>query len=337
MIKALLGESLENNMVRCQLCAHECRISPGKSGVCRVRKNVAGELFSLNADRVIAANIDPIEKKPLYHFLPGSRSFSIAAMGCNFSCRFCQNHDLSMVDDETAIRGDAIAPEQLVALARRNRAQSISYTYTEPTVYFELALETARLAHEAGLRNVLVSNGYMSARALSMLGPLLDGANIDLKSFSDDFYKTYCSARLGPVLETIRAMKAMGIWIEITTLLIPGLNDERREIAALIAFLSDLDRDIPWHVSRFFPHYRLQDIPPTEAAVIHAFLQLAEDSGLRFPYGGNLADSRWSDTRCPACHETVIERRGYHIEVRGLRSGICRFCGAPLPGTWDAG
>lgn len=337
MIKALLGEPLENNVVRCHLCAHECRIAAGKSGICRVRKNLAGELFSLNADRVVAANIDPIEKKPLYHFLPGSSSFSIAAMGCNFSCRFCQNHAISMVDDEMAVQGDLIPPEQLVALARRNRAQSISYTYTEPTVFFELALETARLAREAGLRNVLVSNGYMSARALSMLGPLLDGANIDLKSFSDDFYKKYCSARLGPVLEMIRAMKAMGVWVEVTTLLIPGLNDDRREIVKLIEFLRGLDPDIPWHVSRFFPHYRLEDIPPTTAASIHAFLQLAEDNGLHFPYGGNLADSRWSDTRCPGCHETLIERRGYHVEVTGLRSGICRFCGAPVPGTWSAG
>ena len=335
MIKAFLGELAENNLVICRLCAHECRIADGKTGVCRVRKNLSGELFSLNADRVIAANIDPIEKKPLYHFLPGSRSFSIAAMGCNFSCRFCQNHSISMVDEKTVIQGEAIAPEQLVALARKNRAHSISYTYTEPTVFFELALETARLAHAAGLRNVLVSNGYMSARALAMLGPFLDGANIDLKSFSDDFYKTYCSARLGPVLETIRSMKAMGIWIEVTTLLIPGLNDEPREIASLVAFLCGLDRDIPWHVSRFFPHYRMEDVPPTAAASIHAFLQLAGESGLRFPYGGNLADSRWSDTRCPNCHETVIARRGYEVEISGLRSGNCRFCGVKLPGVWN--
>ncbi|MCU0235528.1 MAG: AmmeMemoRadiSam system radical SAM enzyme [Acidobacteria bacterium] len=337
MIKALFGESLANKAVQCRLCAHECRIAPGKTGVCRVRKNLDGELFSLNADRVIAANIDPIEKKPLYHFLPGSRSFSIAAMGCNFSCGFCQNHDISLVEDEAAIRGDSVAPAQLVALALRNRAQSISYTYTEPTVFFELALETARQARAAGLRNVLVSNGYMSAAALAMIGPFLDAANIDLKSFSDDFYKNNCSARLQPVLDTIRAMKAMGIWIEVTTLLIPGRNDDPREIAQLIEFLCGLDRNIPWHVSRFFPHHRLQDVPPTAAASIHAFLRAAENSGLRFPYGGNLADSRWSDTRCPACGETIIVRRGYHVEIAGLRSGNCRFCGKGLPGIWGAG
>jgi pyruvate formate lyase activating enzyme len=335
MIKALFGEPAENNLVICRLCAHECRIAEGKTGVCRVRKNLAGELFSLNGDRVIAANTDPIEKKPLYHFLPGSRSFSIAAMGCNFSCRFCQNHSISMVDDEANIQGDPVSPEQLVALARRNRVHSISYTYTEPTVFFELVLETARLARAAGLRNVLVSNGYMSARALAMLGPFLDGANIDLKSFSAAFYKQYCSARLEPVLETIRAMKAMGVWVEVTTLLIPGLNDDRREVTDLIAFLCGLDRDMPWHVSRFFPQYRMADIPPTEAASIHAFLQLAWENGLRFPYGGNLADSRWSDTRCPKCQETVIARHGYRVDASGLLSGNCRFCGATLPGIWN--
>ena len=337
MIKALLGECSGNKVVRCRLCAHECRIAPGKTGICRVRKNLDGELVSLNADRIIAANIDPIEKKPLYHFQPGSLSFSIAAMGCNFSCSFCQNHDISLVEDEASIRGDRVVPEQLVALALKNRAQSISYTYTEPTVFFELAMETARLARAAGLRNVLVSNGYMSAPALSLIGPLLDAANIDLKSFSEDFYKKYCSARLEPVLDTIRAMKEMGMWIEITTLLIPGLNDDPREIGRLIEFLCALDRNIPWHVSRFFPHHRMRDLPPTEAGSIHAFLQAAEDRGLCFPYGGNLADSRWSDTRCPACGETIIVRRGYHVEIVGLRAGNCRYCGNAVPGTWDAG
>ena len=185
------------------MCAHECHLMNGKLGLCHVRKNIDGDLVSLNSDRVIATNMDPIEKKPLYHFLPGSRSFSIAAMGCNFSCRFCQNHSISMVQTENDIHGDMVTPEQLLAIALRNHAQSISYTYTEPTVFFELMFETAKLAHNAGIKNVLVSNGYMSPQALSLLRPYLHAANIDLKSFSDDFYKKYCSARLEPVLETI--------------------------------------------------------------------------------------------------------------------------------------
>ena len=335
MIKALLGETAGNHRVICRLCAHECRIAEGKTGICRVRKNVGGELFSLNSDRVVAAHIDPIEKKPLYHFLPGSRSFSVAAMGCNFSCRFCQNHAISMVDEETAIQGDAVAPEQLVALAKEHNARSIAYTYTEPTVFFELVLETARRARAAGIRNVLVSNGYLTSRALALLGPFLDGANIDLKAFSDGFYRKYCSARLQPVLETIAAVKAMGIWLEVTTLLIPGLNDEPRQIAELVGFLRGLDRDIPWHVSRFFPQYHMEDIPPTDAESICRYLRLAEDGGLHFPYGGNLPDSRWSHTLCPQCRGMLIERSGYHARIVGLHEGACRSCGAAVAGVWS--
>ncbi len=335
MIKALLGESRANNQVVCHLCAHECRIAEGKTGICRVRKNLKGELFSLNSDRVVAMNMDPIEKKPLYHFLPGSRSFSIAAMGCNFSCRFCQNHSISIVAEEGGIKGDPVSPEQLLALAQQNGARSISYTYTEPTVFFELVLETSRLARAAGLKNVLVSNGYMTRQALALLGPFLDGANIDLKSFNGDFYRRYCSARLEPVLATIAAMKDMGVWLEVTTLLIPGLNDDPREITGLISFLRGVGEDVPWHVSRFFPQYQLAEIPPTEAAAIHACLQRAEEQGLKFPYGGNLPDSRWSNTRCPTCRETLIERSGYRIKNIGLDSGSCRFCGARVPGTWE--
>ena len=303
--------------------------------MCRVRKNIQGELFSLNADRIVARNIDPIEKKPMYHFLPGSRSFSIAAMGCNFSCRFCQNHSISMVNEESAILGDKMSPEQLVALALKNRTQSISYTYTEPTVFFELVLETSRLAHAAGIKNVLVSNGYMTPQALALLGPFLDGANIDLKSFNDGFYKKYCSARLQPVLQTISAMKAMGIWVEVTTLLIPGLNDDRLEIDGLLSFLCDLGAEIPWHASRFFPNYRLLDVPPTATGAIHDFLQLAAEKGLKFPYGGNMADSQWSNTRCPQCRQTLIERSGYRIANPGLEQGRCRFCGETIPGIWQ--
>ena len=335
MIKALLGESQGGKQVVCHLCAHECRIPEGKTGVCHVRKNLGGELFSLNSDRVIATNMDPIEKKPLYHFLPSSLSFSIAAMGCNFSCHFCQNHSISIVKNDNDIQGDNVTPEQLVAIAQKNRARSISYTYTEPTVFFELATETAGLAHAAGMKNVLVSNGYLTRQALALLGPFLDGANIDLKSFNDDFYKKYCSARLRPVLDTISAMKEMGIWVEVTTLLIPGLNDDRIEISGLISFLFDLDPNIPWHVSRFLPHYRLLAIPPTEERVIHDFLQLAADKGMRFLYGGNLTDSKWSDTRCPSCHEVLIKRLGYHVENSGLRAGCCRFCGMDIPGVWE--
>lgn len=335
MIQALLYEKKENKQVTCHLCAHECRLADGKLGLCHVRKNIGGDLFTLNFDRVVAMNMDPIEKKPLYHFLPGSRSFSIAAMGCNFSCRFCQNHAISMMQTENDIHGDRVTPEQLVASALRNRAQSISYTYTEPTVFFELVLETAKLARLAGLKNVLVSNGYMTGQALNLLGPFLDAANIDLKSFNDDFYKKYCSARLKPVLEDISALKAMGIWVEVTTLLIPSLNDDRDEILQLVSFLHELDANIPWHVSRFFPQHQLLDIPPTSADLIYEVLQIGADKGLNFLYGGNIADSHWNDTRCPQCQKTLIKRSGYLSENLGLQGGACRFCGNKIAGIWE--
>jgi pyruvate formate lyase activating enzyme len=335
MIKAELFEKGTQKQVICRLCAHQCRLHDGAIGICRVRKNIAGILYSLNYDHVVAMHMDPIEKKPLYHFMPGSSSFSIAAMGCNFSCRFCQNHSISMVNEEHEIVGDAISPEQLVENALKNRADSISYTYTEPTVFFELMLETSRLAQQEGIKNVMVSNGYMSSQALSMLGPFLDAANIDLKAFSENFYNKYCSARLKPVLETISALRARGIWLEITTLLIPGLNDDNEEIKHLISFLLELDDSIPWHISRFFPQYQLQNIQATAQESIHNFLRLGTELGLKYLYGGNLTVDCWNDTRCPCCEKKLIRRQGYQTEVLALQAGKCQFCGQSIPGVWE--
>lgn len=334
MIRAELFEKKIKDQVICRLCAHQCRIQDGATGVCRVRKNIAGILYSLNSDRVVAMHMDPIEKKPLYHFLPGSSTFSIAAMGCNFSCRFCQNHSISMVNEEQKILGESISPRQLVENALKNHARSISYTYTEPTVFFELMLETARLARQAGLKNVMVSNGYMTSQALSLLGPFLDAANIDLKAFSDTFYKKYCSARLQPVLDTICAMKARGIWLEITTLLIPGLNDDGEEIRRLISFLLELDDHMPWHVSRFFPQYQLRHIQPTAQDSIYAFLRLGAEMGLKYLYGGNLPSDIWNDTHCPRCKKKLIRRLGYQTEILALQSGKCQSCGQDIPGIF---
>jgi pyruvate formate lyase activating enzyme len=335
VIKAELFEKDIQNQVICHLCAHQCRLHDGATGVCRVRKNIAGILYSLNADHVVAIHMDPIEKKPLYHFLPGSNTFSIAAMGCNFSCCFCQNYSISMVNEEHEIQGENISPEQLVENALKNRAQSISYTYTEPTIFFELMLETARLARQAGLKNVMVSNGYMTGQALSLLGPFLDAVNIDLKAFNENFYNKYCSARLKPVLETISALRDMGIWLEITTLLIPGLNDDSEEIKCLISFLLELDANMPWHVSRFFPQYQLQHIPPTAQDAIEKFLRLGAEMGLKYLYGGNLTSDCWNDTHCPCCEKKLIQRRGYQTEVIALQSGKCRFCSQEIPGVWE--
>jgi pyruvate formate lyase activating enzyme len=336
MKQALLYEK-EGKIVICKLCAHHCRLKEGRVGVCGVRKNMNGELYSLNYDKVCATHADPIEKKPLYHFLPGSTSYSIATMGCNFKCKFCQNNSLSVVESETRIYGEAISPEKLVGAALRYNSGSIAYTYSEPTIFFELMLETAKLAKEEGIRNIMVTNGYMSREAFEMISPWLDGANIDLKAFSEDFYKELCKAKLAPVLDTIKVMKAHGIWVELTTLLIPDLNTDEGEIKELISFILSVDESIPWHVSRFFPHHRLQDVSPTPTSSIYDVLHMGREMGLKFVYAGNVGGDRFAHTRCPACDTVLIKRSGYFTQILNLSNGTCSHCNQPIPGVWKRG
>ncbi len=337
MKPALLFEKYEKDgaqKVRCLLCPHHCILDDRQVGICGVRQNLKGELFSLNYDRVAATHIDPIEKKPLYHFLPGSTSYSLAAMGCNFHCVFCQNHSLSRVEDAGQIYGEAIPPEQLVKNALRNHCQSISYTYSEPTIYFELMLETAKLAKEKGLKNVMVTNGYIGGPALEMLAPYMDAANVDLKAFTGEFYRKYCGARLEPVLETIKAMKQKGIWVELTTLLIPGLNTDLGEMKELISFILSVDKTIPWHVSRFYPQYKLTEVPPTDPKTMFAVLDTAKTMGIAYLYAGNVSPAGWEDTRCPQCRSVLIERQGYFTRVLKFSNGVCGTCGQAIPGVW---
>lgn len=339
MQKALLFESHgkpDELKVRCLLCAHHCILGEGQAGVCGVRKNRGGTLYSLNYDKVAATHNDPIEKKPLYHFLPGSTSYSLAAMGCNFSCKFCQNSSLSEVRSERHIDGDAISPVQLVASALDYGAQSISYTYSEPTVYFELMLETAQLAHQQGLKNNMVTNGFMSVEALEMIGPYLDAANVDLKAYSDLFYKTWCGGRMEPVKETIRGMKARGVWVEVTTLMIPGLNDNREELKQLIGFMLEVDENMPWHVSRFYPQHRLMDRGPTSPAAIFSILETAREMGLKYVYAGNVASDKFSDTRCPGCGALLIQRNGYYTRIIDLKGSQCGSCQYPVAGVFTS-
>jgi pyruvate formate lyase activating enzyme len=334
MKEARLYEKLDGARVRCALCAHACTLADGRAGLCRVRRNAGGTLYSLNYDKLAAAHLDPIEKKPLHHFLPGSASFSIAAMGCNFSCGFCQNHSLSVVDGEADIAGSPVTPQQLVAAACAERAASISYTYTEPTVFFELMAETAELARARGLKNVMVSNGYMSAAAFDEARAWLDAANIDIKAFSDGFYRARCGARLQPVLDTVRAMKRAGVWVEITTLVIPGLNDTDEQAEGIAAFIAGIDPEMPWHVSRFYPQHRLSDRPPTPEGDIERFLEIGARRGLTHLYAGNVAGDAWAHTRCPRCRALLIERHGYNTTLTGLEGGACRACGRVLAGVW---
>lgn len=334
-MEALLYEKLADSKVRCRLCHHRCIVGPGRRGICNVRENQGGQLNTLVYGKLIARHIDPIEKKPFFHIMPGSLSYSIATVGCNFSCRFCQNADIAQMpaDQGGRILGETVLPEAVVRAAEKGGCRSIAYTYTEPTVYFETALETARIARERGLLNVFVSNGYMTLEAVEMIQPFLDAANIDLKAFNDDFYKTYCGARLEPVKETLKAMKKAGIFLEVTTLVIPGLNDDPRELSALAGFIAaELGPDTPWHVSRFHPVYRLTDRPPTPVATLIDARDIGLAAGLKHIYLGNVPGSGGEDTACPGCGKTVIRRQGFQVLKNRLKNGACPDCGERIHG-----
>jgi len=335
MKEAYLYERVKDETVRCLLCSHRCLIRSGDRGMCNVRENRAATLFTLVYDKIIARNADPIEKKPIYHFLPGTRSYSIATPGCNFKCTFCQNADISqMPSDLKQILGEPIPPEQIVQDALATGCATISYTYTEPTVYFELALDTAVLATSKGLKNVFVTNGYMTRECLERIHPHLHAANVDLKAFRDEFYKKQCRAKLGPVLESIQTMKEMGIWVEVTTLLIPGLNDSEEELKEIADFLVGIDPAIPWHISRFHPTYRLTSSPPTPATMVRKARQIGYDRGLQYVYTGNLPGDEGENTFCHKCGELLIERFGFYVRQSMIREGRCQHCSAQVPGVW---
>ncbi len=335
MIPAMFSRPSDDGRIVCSLCPHSCKLNEGQTGICGVRQNMGGKLFSLNSDKVAAIHSDPIEKKPLYHFLPGSESLSIAAMGCNFKCRFCQNHSISMVEDISDIAGERVKPEDIIDAAKRAGASSISYTYTEPTIYYELMYETAKAAKADGLRNVMVSNGFISQEPLEKIIPFMDGANIDLKSFSNDFYSYYCGGKLAPVLDTIRILDRSDCWLELTTLLIPELNSSEEEVGEIISFITDTNPEIPWHISRFFPHFKEGERSATNTDLIEEVLDKAKERGIKYVYGGNFDSGKWGNTRCSECGEILINRRGYHIDIENFSDGNCTNCNAEIAGVWS--
>jgi pyruvate formate lyase activating enzyme len=335
MTEAWFYKKLTQDNVQCQLCPHACVISPGRFGQCRVRQNVAGVLYSLVSDQIIATHVDPIEKKPLYHVLPGSRSFSIATVGCNFRCDFCQNYHISQ-QRAGEIPAQTILPAEIVALAKTSHCRSIAYTYTEPTIYFELAFACARLAHEQGLLNVFVTNGYINPEPLEMIRPYLDAANVDLKAFDENFYQKYTGGKLSSVLQTLKLMQRLKIFIEVTTLIIPQLNDDKARLFELAKFIKDeLGADTPWHISRFFPQYKMQQLPPTPESTIRQACEIGKAAGLRYVYAGNLAATSNENTYCFQCGELLIERLGYQIHQNRVESGKCPACGTPVAGIFD--
>jgi pyruvate formate lyase activating enzyme len=334
MKEAYLYHKLKNNSVRCDLCNHRCVIKISSRGKCCVRENINGTLYSLVYEKAISENVDPVEKKPLFHFLPGTRSLSIATVGCNFKCFFCQNYEISQMPcDYKRIEGRDISPEQLVKDALKYKCRSISYTYTEPTIYFEYAYDTAVLAHEEGIKNVFVTNGFMSRECIEKARPYLDAANIDLKSFSDEFYRNKVGGRLKPVLDNIRFMKEIGIWVEVTTLIIPGLNDSNEELGKIAEFLADTGCDIPWHISAYYPQYKAS-IPPTDAEVIYNAVDIGKKAGLRYVYSGNIQGDNNENTYCCSCGNLLIKRVGFNVSDLKVKKNLCPNCGSKLDGVF---
>jgi len=336
MKQARLWKPLKQGTIQCRLCNHYCAIQSGKRGICGVRENREGTLYALNYDKIAAINLDPVEKKPLYHFQPGTHTLSFATMGCNFTCSFCQNWTLSQPPgDDGTIQGQAATPEQLVNEAVRLGAASISYTYSEPTIFFEIMEDTAILAHEHGLKNIMVSNGFMSKECLDALTPHIDAINVDLKCFTESFYKELAGARLKPVLDNLKRIKhELDWWLEITTLLIPGKNDSPEELDQLTDFLAnEIGADTPWHISRFHPDYKMEDTPVTQSDSLQYAYDLGKKKGLKYVYVGNMPGLDKQHTDCPDCGRELINRTGFTPGKLDIRSGKCPHCGAAIPGV----
>jgi len=335
-MEAYLYETIKDNKVLCKLCNHRCVIKEGELGICSVRENHKGTLKTHVYGKLIARHIDPIEKKPLFHFLPGSLSYSIATVGCNFRCLFCQNADIAQMpsDNPGMIIGDLSTPEDVVNAAEKGKCKSIAYTYTEPTVFFEFAHDTAKLAKKRGIYNVFVTNGYMTSEAIEMISPYLDAANVDLKAFNDDFYKNYCQAKLVHVKKTLQRMKTLGVFVEVTTLLIPGLNDDKAELKDLAAFIAiSLGSETPWHISRFHPTYKLTDRPTTPVKTLIKAREIGLNAGLKYVYTGNAPGENGEKTFCYNCSRTLIDRWGYTIRKNSIENNRCPHCGAIIDGV----
>lgn len=332
--KALFYKKLSNGRVQCTLCPRACVVSRGGRGFCRVRENREGEYYTLAHSNPCAVHIDPIEKKPLFHFVPGTTALSIATAGCNFACKNCQNHDISQArPDETM--NFPLSPKNIVELAVKYATPTIAYTYTEPTVFYEYMIETARLARRKGILNIYHSNGYINQDALAELARYLDGANVDLKGFSDSFYREITGGTLSPVLESLVTLKKNNVWLEITNLLIPSKNDSDKMIDDLCRWVKDeLGEETPLHFSRFYPEYKLQNLPPTPIETLKKAAGVARAHGLKYVYIGNVPGADEENTRCATCGEIVIGRTGYYVHTYKITAGRCDFCGGEVAGRW---
>jgi pyruvate formate lyase activating enzyme len=333
--EAYLYEKLENKFVQCHLCAHRCRIAESKFGFCGVRQNIDGTLYTHVYGKAIASHVDPIEKKPLYHFFPGSFALSIATIGCNFHCQFCQNWEIS----QSSIRdgsypGEDFLPQDVVKAALKNNCLSISYTYTEPTIFFEYAFDTAKLAKEKNLYNNFVTNGYMTRECLEMINPYLDAANVDLKFFRDESYRKICAGSLQPVLDSIKLMHELGVWVEVTTLVVPGENDSEAQLRDCAEFIAGVDKNMPWHISRFQPNYKFTDRQATPEKTLKQAQEIGFKAGLNYIYVGNVWG--WgNDTHCHKCKKLLIRREVFSVLEYNIKEGKCPFCDTIIPGVFS--
>lgn len=361
--EARFYEPLADGRVLCTLCPHDCRIPDGARGACAVRYNHQGKLYTLVYDKVAAREVNPIEKKPLFHFHPGSRAYSISTVGCNLRCSFCQNWDMSqwpkdhlprhieagsageaaepicpqLAELEHAIVGETVTPGEIVQAARDARCRSVSYTFTEPTIFYELAYDTAVLARQQGLKNTFVTNGFISPGPVREISTVLDGANVDLKFFRDETYRRVSRARLQPILDAIALYHELGVWLEVTTLVIPGLNDSDRELKDIAGFIHDLDPAIPWHVTQFYPTYKMLERPPTPAATLQRAREIGLQTGLHYVYEGNVPGGEGENTYCHHCQALLIERYGFVVRENRIVNERCPACQTPVAGVAMSG
>ena len=326
--------SKESDSVICSLCPHNCRITLGKHGVCGVRMNDGGKLVTLAYGKAIATHIDPVEKKPLYHFYPGSRIFSFATSGCNLKCDFCQNWEISQMSKGAggSIAGEDLSPKEIVKSAILGGCRSLAMTYSEPTIFFEYAYDTCIEAKNKGLSTVFVSNGFINKEPVKKISKVLDAINIDIKSFSEQFYRNICGGKLAPILESVKLYHDEGVWVEITTLVVPGQNDSDEELSRIAQFIASVDKDIPWHISRFHADYKRLDTEDTPIDTLERAYEIGKKAGLKYVYVGNVLNYH-EDTLCPACGKILIKRQGYNISFNEINDSKCA-CGQKISGRF---
>lgn len=339
MFEAKLYKKIING-VQCSACAQGCKISDGQKGICGVRQNIGGKLFLLTYGQVAAANVDPMEKKPLYHFLPGAKIFSLGTLGCNFACQFCQNFDISQIsrnapEVDLEKSGQAISPEEVSLFVKSHHLPAIAFTYNEPAIFAEYAAAVMKIVKSRGVKGVFVSNGYETSETLDFLEPYIDAYNIDLKSFSEKFYQKTCKAKLAPVLQTIEEIHRRGKWLEITTLLVSGENDGEKEITAIAEFIKKISPDIPWHISAFYPAFQMQDRSATTKNILDKAFAAGKKAGLNYVYTGNIDDKEKSQTVCPKCKEILVERSGFSVLENKIQDSACFKCGEKIAGVWQ--